>query len=200
VLEVSGVPGVDPFGVTEGAGEDAAGGVLVPAAPSASMILICLQISIPSLSLSLLSVLLCSSWARSKLCKVERLCSLSTPELPMLYSNVVGVEGASLVVEHAHCLSLQDSLHMVRRFRWRLAAWRWNLPPNQFHTSPTRFRDKDRDKIKFKLLFVAVSFCVHLNSGSGARSGRVGTGRVSSDVAIGGLGFDQLLGFLYNND
>ena len=33
------------------------------------------------------------------------------------------------------------------------------LPPNQFHTSPTRFRDKERDKIKFKLLFVAVSLC-----------------------------------------
>ena len=45
------MPGVDPFGVTEGAGEDAAGGVLVPAAPSASIILICLQIYISSLFL-----------------------------------------------------------------------------------------------------------------------------------------------------
>lgn len=37
------MPGVDPFGVTEGAGEDAADGVPVPAAPSASMTLICYQ-------------------------------------------------------------------------------------------------------------------------------------------------------------
>ena len=53
------MPGVDPFGVTEGAGEDAAGGVLVPAAPSASMISICLQIYISSLFISC-PFLLCS--------------------------------------------------------------------------------------------------------------------------------------------
>ena len=60
VLEVSGVPGVDPFGVTEGAGEDAAGGVLVPAAPSTSMILFCYKCT-PLLSSSPACSLLFSS-------------------------------------------------------------------------------------------------------------------------------------------